>query len=86
MTKLTNSKGNLVDTPSVAATKEKNESDEFQALGKADSNTLDDLGAEFDLLLVRMQTPKARKGMNSAFRATPSQLRRAAVKATRKRR
>ena len=116
MTKLTfrNSKGNLVDIPTVAATKAKNafgaildkathggavaitrhdtpravllDYDEFQSLVKARSNALDELGAEFDSLLVRMQTPKARKGMNSAFHASPTQLGRAAVRAARKRR
>jgi prevent-host-death family protein len=116
MSKLTfrNSRGNLIDVPSVAATKAKNEFgailekathggavaitrhdtpkavlvsyDEFQSLVKARSRTLDDLGTEFDALLARMQRPRARKGMTAAFNASPAQLGRAAVKATRKRR
>ena len=116
MSKLTfrNSRGNLIDVPSVAATKAKNEFgailekathggavaitrhdtpkavlvsyDEFQSLVRARSRTLDDLGTEFDALLARMQTPRARKGMKAAFNASPAELGRAAVKATRKRR
>jgi antitoxin Phd len=60
--------------------------DEFESLVKARSHTLDDLSTEFDALLVRMQTPKARKGMKAAFNAPSAQLGRAAVKAARKRR
>jgi prevent-host-death family protein len=60
--------------------------DEFMSLVKARSRTLDDLGTEFDGLLARMQTPRARKGMKAAFNASPAELGRAAVKATRKRR
>jgi prevent-host-death family protein len=116
MSKLTfrNSHGNLVDIPTVAATKVKNEFgailekathggavaitrhdtpkavlisyDEFQSLVGARSLTLDALGSEFDALLRRMQTPKARKGMRAAFNASPTQLGRAAVKAASKRR
>jgi len=116
LSKLTfrNSRGNLIDVPSVAATKAKNEFgaildkathggavaitrhdtpkavlisyDEFQTLVRARSRTLDDLGTEFDALMARMQTPKARKGMKGAFNAAPAELGRAAVKAARKRR
>jgi len=116
MAKLTfrNSRGNLVDIPTVAATQVKNEFgailerathggavaitrhhkpkavlisyDEFESLVKARSNTLADLSTEFDALVVRMQTPKARKGMNAAFKASSAQLGRAAVKAASKRR
>ena len=116
MSKLTfrNSRGNLIDIPSVAATKVKNEFgaildqathggavaitrhdtpkavlisyDEFQSLVRARSYTLDDLGKEFDALLTRMQTPRARKGMKAAFNASPAELGRAAVKAAGKRR
>ena len=35
-------------------------------------------------LLLRMQTPKARKGMQAAFNAAPAQLGRVAVRAKRK--
>jgi prevent-host-death family protein len=57
---------------------------EFEALVKAHSRTLDHLSTEFDSLLARMQTPKARKGVEAAFRASPAELGRAAVKAARK--
>ena len=60
--------------------------DEFDSLVQARSNTLDNLGTEFDTLLARMQTPKARKGMRTAFNASSTQLGRAAVKAARKHR
>jgi antitoxin Phd len=116
MSKLTfrNSRGNLIDVPSVAATKAKNEFgaildkathggavaitrhdmpkavlisyDEFQTLVRARSRTLDDLGTEFDALMARIQTPRARKGMKSAFNASPAELGRAAVKAAGRRR
>ena len=106
-----NSQGELVDVPSVAATRLKNEFGtvleqavrggavaitkhetpravlisygEFQALVKARAQTLGELRAEYDTLLARMQTPKARKGMGAAFDATPAELGRAAVKAGR---
>ena len=51
--------------------------------GFALRRTGDDLRAEYDTLLARMQTPKARKGMEAAFDATPAELGRAAVKAAR---
>ena len=116
MSKLTfrNSRGNLIDVPSVAATRVKNEFgaildqathggavaitrhdtpkavlisyDEFQSLVSARSSTLDDLGTEFEALLAGMQTPRARKGMKTAFNASPAELGRAAVKSARKRR
>jgi antitoxin Phd len=60
--------------------------DEFQALVKDRTPSLNDLSAEYDVLLARMQTPKSRKGMQAAFNATPAELGRAAVKAVRKRR
>lgn len=109
-----NSQGELVDVPSVAATRLKNEFgtvleqvirsgavaitrhdttkvvvlsyDEFQSLVKAQSHSLNDLSAEYDTLLARMQTSAARKGMAAAFNATPAELGRAAVKLARKRR
>jgi antitoxin Phd len=55
--------------------------DEFQSLVRARSPSLNDLGAEYDVLLARMQTPRAKKGMEAAFHATPAELGRAAVKA-----
>lgn len=57
--------------------------DEFQALVKARSHDLNDLTAEYDVLLASLQTPRAKKGMESAFNATPAQLGRAAVRAAR---
>jgi antitoxin Phd len=109
-----NSQGELVDIPSVAATRLKNEFgavleqavrggavaitrhdrpravlvsyDEFQALVRERGSSLNDLRAEYDVLLQRLQSPAARKGMEAAFNATPAELGRAAVKAARKRR
>lgn len=106
-----NSQGELIDVPTVAATRLKNEFgtvleqavrggavaitkhetpravlisyDEFQALVKARAHNLGELRAEYDTLLARMQTPKARKGMEAAFDAAPAELGRAAVKAGR---
>ena len=57
---------------------------EFESLVKDRSRSLDDLNAEFDGLLARMQTPQARKGVEAAFNASPAQLGRAAVKAGQK--
>jgi antitoxin Phd len=59
--------------------------DEFQALVRARSPGLDDLGARFDALLDSMQTHKVKKGMATAFDASPAKLGHAAVKAARKR-
>ena len=104
-----NSYGELVDIPTVAATRVKNEFAaildrassggavaitrhdtpkavllsyaEFESLVKARTLALDDLSTEFDGLLARMQTPKAKKGMATAFNATPAELGRTAVAA-----
>ena len=115
MTTLTfrNRLGELIDVPSVAATRLKNEFgtvleqaargavaitrhdapkavlvsyEDFEALVKGQNQNLNDLGAEFDALLDRMQTPKARKGVQAAFNAAPAQLGRTAAKSARKRR
>lgn len=59
--------------------------DEFNALSQATQNRLDALSGEFDALLARMQTPKSRLAMKSAFNASPKQLGKAAVAAARKR-
>ena len=59
--------------------------DEFQSLIKARSHDLNDLSAEYDVLLARMQTPRAKKAMENAFFAPPTALGRAAVRAARKR-
>lgn len=54
---------------------------EFESLVKERSRSLDDLSAEFDELLARMQTPQVRKGIEAAFNASPEELGRAAVAA-----
>jgi antitoxin Phd len=59
--------------------------DGFNKLTHATERTLDTLREEFDALLDRMQSPKARKAMNTAFAASPEELGRAAVIAARKR-
>ena len=59
--------------------------DEFNALAKATERTLDTLSADFDAMLARMQTPRARAQMKAAFRASPKELGKAAVAAARKR-
>ena len=57
----------------------------FNALSGAAETTLDTLNGEFDALLARMQTPKARRGMKAAFAASGRQLGKAAVDAARTR-
>ena len=57
---------------------------EFEALTKTSTPALDDLSDQFDQLLERMQTPKTKSAMASAFDATPEQLGRAAVKAAKR--
>jgi NAD+--asparagine ADP-ribosyltransferase len=47
---------------------------------------LDELTEEFDALLERMQTTRAKAGVAAAFDAAPEELGRAAVKAARPRR
>jgi antitoxin Phd len=107
-----NRDGELVDLPTVAASRFKNEFGaifeqaalrgavaitkhntpkavllsyaEFEALTKSSAPALDDLTQRFDDLLQRMQTPKAKAAIASAFDATPQQLGRAAVKAARR--
>ncbi|MDN5942995.1 MAG: type II toxin-antitoxin system prevent-host-death family antitoxin [Nitrospira sp.] len=59
---------------------------EFESLVKERGRSLDDLNAEFDGLLARMQTPQARKGVEAAFNASPAELGRAAVKAAKEHR
>ena len=58
--------------------------EEFESLVQVQSRTLENLGTEFDDLLDRMQTPKAKTGMESAFHASPAKLGRAAIRAARK--
>ena len=59
--------------------------EEYDALAGASQSKLDVLNGEFDALLARMQTPKARAGMKAAFNASPRQLGTTAVKAGRRR-
>lgn len=59
--------------------------DEFNALTGNGTNKLETLSSEFDALLARMQTPKARAGMRAAFKASPKELAEAASAAARKR-
>jgi hypothetical protein len=59
--------------------------DKVAASLRAGEPSLDKLRNEFDLLLERMQTSKARSAMKAAFDATPRQLGKAAVAAARKR-
>ena len=59
--------------------------EDYETLAADASRELDTLSDEFDALLARMQTPKARKGMRSAFDASPAELGQAAAKAARKR-
>jgi len=59
--------------------------DEFNALSRGREAKLDTLGEEFDALLARMQTPKARLAMKTAFHASPKQLGKAAVATARTR-
>ncbi|HLK68819.1 MAG TPA: type II toxin-antitoxin system prevent-host-death family antitoxin [Bryobacteraceae bacterium] len=59
--------------------------DEFDSLVHANQDKLDALSDEFDALLTRMQAPAARSAMQTAFGASPKQLGRAALAASRKR-
>jgi len=59
--------------------------DEFNALTQVAESRLDSLSAGFDAMLARMQTPRTRAGMKTAFGASPKELGRAAVTAARKR-
>ena len=59
--------------------------DDFTALTRATERTLDTLSGEFDALLARLQTPKARAGLKAAFEASPREIGAAAVAAARRR-
>ena len=59
--------------------------EEFNTLSNAHKAELESLSEDFDRLLARLQTPAARARMNAAFHATPKELGKAAVAATRKR-
>lgn len=54
--------------------------DEFEALTRARSPSLEALDAEFDALLAQMQAPKAKKGVAAAFDAPPAAVAKAAVR------
>ncbi len=58
--------------------------EEFEALVAERARSLEKLGEQFEGLLARMQSPKAKKGMEAAFNASPKALGRAAVKAARR--
>jgi PHD/YefM family antitoxin component YafN of YafNO toxin-antitoxin module len=57
----------------------------FNALSRASETRLDTLSREFDALLARLQTPKARRGMKAAFAASGKRLGKAAVASARTR-
>lgn len=59
--------------------------DDFTALSQASRRQLEDLTAEFDEQLARMQAPGTRAKMRRAFKAPPAALGAAAVKIARKR-
>ena len=59
--------------------------EEYAALTSASRPDLDALTDEFDAMLARMQSTKARTGMKAAFNASPKKLGKAAVTAARKR-
>lgn len=59
--------------------------EDYQALSQPENDVLAELRAEYDARLETMQTPKARRAMDAALRATPRQMGQAAVKAARKR-
>ena len=61
--------------------------DEFEALTKAGTSSLEALSRQFDdALLAPMQTRKSKMAMAAAFNATPAELGGAAVRAAAKRR
>jgi antitoxin Phd len=53
--------------------------EDYGALSRATQTRLDALNREFDAMLMRMQTRKARAGMKAAFAALPKQLGKAAL-------
>jgi prevent-host-death family protein len=59
--------------------------DRFHALQQAPQINLNQLTAEFDAALARMQTPTSRAGMERAFNASAKALGKAALTAARKR-
>jgi antitoxin Phd len=59
--------------------------EEFHALTRPAAGPLDSLADEFDAMLTRMQTPRARSAMKAAFATSARDLGKAAVAATRRR-
>jgi prevent-host-death family protein len=59
--------------------------EEYESLARTPESQLDSLNKEFDELLARMQTPRARSAMKRAYEASPAQLGKTAVSAARKR-
>lgn len=59
--------------------------DAYQALTRPSSGKLDELRSSFDEMLARMQSPVVQAGTRGGFRATPTQLGKAAVAAARRR-
>lgn len=59
--------------------------DAYLALTRPSSEKLKQLGASFDAMLARMQTPRIRAGTRAGFSATPKQLGKAAVAAAKRR-
>lgn len=57
----------------------------YEALLAQRTNPLAALRADFDRRVAQMQTPKAKAGVRALFSATPQELGRAAVKATKRR-
>lgn len=55
--------------------------DEFEALVKQNAQPLQNLSSEFDDWLERQQHPKVRKALGRAFKASPDELGRAALRA-----
>jgi len=58
---------------------------EYEALGGSRPPDLQALSVEFDSLVARLQTPRSRKALKSAFDATPRELGRLAVAHQRRR-
>jgi antitoxin Phd len=59
--------------------------DEYMVLSSVRQSRLDALAADYDAMLLRMQTGKSRAAMKAAFNAAPKQLGKAAVAHARKR-
>jgi antitoxin Phd len=75
--------GRVVITKHNAPTAVLLSADAYEVLAGRATPDLDALREEFDVLLKRMQTPKARAGTSALFAASPSELGDAAVAAVR---